>query len=221
MAKASAATKQEQTTAEVVNTDGVKLQTTSISSEKDFGKTLLKAKQSVGDGFMMLQDAILYGLQHYAKHSGDGSLLGRAMAACNELSGTNPNQLKAYIQSYANVRLREVGDGTMQFTKTGKGKPLVNMPAEGDYWWNHKEERITLRADLFDPIGELEKLLKRAENKMKDGKIPQDRMPLVAEIRQRLQDLINEHPALEKKELFSSSNTGSDSEQSEDESKAA
>lgn len=195
--------------------DTVKLQATTLTSEKDFGKTLLKAKQSVGDGFMMLQDAILYGLEHYAKHSGDGSLLGRAMAACNELSGTNPNQLKAYIQSYANVRLREVGDGTMQFTKTGKGKPLVNMPPEGEFWWNHKEERITLRADLFDPIGELEKLLKRAETKLKDGKIPADRVGLIGEIRQRLQDLIQEHPALDKKELYSNNAGQTEEEQKE------
>lgn len=164
----------------------VKFQATTLKNDKDFGKALTKAREAVGNGFAMIQDCILYGLDKYRDNSADSSYLSRAMDICNQMPGTNPNQVKAYIQEHANCLLRKVEDGSFKFKKTGKGPAVVTMPEEGYNWWNQKSEAVILRADMIDPVGELQKLMKRIEKKEADGKLPESRKDLFHELKAQL-----------------------------------
>lgn len=165
-----------------IKNEAIKLQATTLKTDKDFGKALTKARESVAGGFAMIQDCILYGLDKYRDNSADSSYLSRAMDICNQMPGTNPNQVKAYIQEHANCLLRKVEDGSFKFKKTGKGPAVVTMPEEGYNWWNQKSEAVILRADMIDPVGELQKLIKRVQKKEAEGKLPESRKDMFHEL---------------------------------------
>ena len=160
----------------------VKFQATTIETDKGFQSSLTKARESVESGFSLIQDCILYGLEKYRDNSADSSYLSRAVAIAGEIKGMNANQVKAYIQEHANVMLRKVEDGSFKFKKTGKGPATVTMPIEGYNWWNEVSEARGLRADMVDPVGELQKLIKRIKDKEAKGLLPESRKDMFHEL---------------------------------------
>lgn len=181
-------------TATTVTNQVVKFQATTLKNDKDFGKALTKAREGVQIAFTLIQDCILYGLDKYQHNSADSSYLSRAMDICNQMPGTNPNQVKAYIQEHANCLLRKVEDGSFKFKKTGKGPAVVTMPEEGYNWWNQKSEAVVLRADMIDPVGELQKLIARIVKKEAEGKLPESRKELFHELQAQLQPILQMEP---------------------------
>lgn len=180
----------------------VKAQATTLKDDKAFGNALKKAREGVATSFALIQDCILYGLTKYQTHSADTSYLSRAMDLCVNLPGTNPAQVKAYIQELANVTYRAASDGTKKFGKTGKGPATVTMPEEGYNWWDQKSEAIIVRPDMMDPIAELRKLFEKFTKKELEGKIPAERLQVFHETREQLAPVLHMEP-LAKEKLFS------------------
>lgn len=181
-------------TATTVTNQAVKFQATTLKNDKDFGKALTKAREGVQAAFTLIQDCILYGLDKYQHNSADSSYLSRAMDICNQMPGTNPNQVKAYIQEHANCLLRKVEDGSFKFKKTGKGPAVVTMPEEGYNWWNQKTEANTLRVDMIDPVKELRNLFKRITEKEAKGLLPESRKELFHELLAQLKPVLEMEP---------------------------
>lgn len=172
----------------------VKYQATTIETDKGFQSSLTKARESVESGFNLIQDCILYGLEKYRDNSADSSYLSRAVQMAGEIKGMNANQIKAYIQEHANVLLRKVEDGSFKFKKTGKGPASVTMPIEGYNWWDEVSERNGLRADMIDPVKEIQRLLKRIKDKEAKGLLPESRKDIFHELEAQLEPYVKMEP---------------------------
>lgn len=177
-------------------------QHSTIKDDKQFAYTLSEARKSVNEGFAMVQECVLYGLDKYLKHSADASYLSRALDLAIQLKGCNPNQLKEYIKEHANVVYRQATDGTKKFGKNGKGPAVVTFPIEGYFWWDQVSEAIDVKPDMVDPVAAIISLIHKLQKKEKAGKIPESRKEMFHELEAQLAPIMQLEP-LPKDQLFS------------------
>jgi hypothetical protein len=165
-----------------------KKNTLAIKDEQAFAATLATIKGNLGDVKKQVQDCVLYGLNHFAQHSGDTSNLSRVLQVVDQQVGKMMgNTLKGYIQAHANVQWRKVDDGTHKFKKIGKGIEVKQPEAP---WYEFKGANGRTQPDFTDPIRAIKLLIERLKEKGEEGEIVPGREQYVADIEARLADVL-------------------------------
>lgn len=196
------------------------IQQSKIKTDKQFVKLLQDAKAGFATNFDRIQDAILFGLEHYAKPESraDSGYLTRVVKLAVELKGVNSLAVRQYIIEHANLKWDTSG-GEQRFKKDKqKSQAEVYMPEDGDFWYNSTlaedmAERVLM---MSDPVAELARVIRRLQSKEREGLIPESRKELFDKFLQddTVKDILNQKP-LSKDELTVKKAANEEGEQEE------